>query len=213
MSQDFITVLAAPDQPVAILMASADNRLTELGFRRGSSIYREDLESDEKPEEAVRLRSSLSDAMAELMTWNAASMEFRKAGLTLELIGVRWSAGFSNCFVRTELKSFVRLYQGGAIREYYDAITALASAIGSPGGFGDVELDLAPAKPEQVAQRIRDNPGNKGQPCSIGLFSTAVMNDAQIDPFAGDAFVVLKIGNYWLLEERSYREVFPRLRT
>ena len=127
-------------------MASADSRLTGLGFRPGASLYREELESDQAPEQEVRLTSSVKEAMSNTMGWNAASMEFRKTGLALELIAVRWSAGFRNCYVRTELKSFVRLLQGGAIRDYYAAMAALGTAIGASGGFGDVELDLAPRK-------------------------------------------------------------------
>jgi hypothetical protein len=39
------------------------------------------------------------------------------------------------------------------------------------------------------------------------------MGQAQIGGFAGDAFLVGRIGEYWQLEGRSYLEVFPKLQT
>jgi hypothetical protein len=87
VAQDFTVALVGPQQRVAVLLASIDRRMSEAGLSRGSAVYEEDLDGDTNPEVEVPLSDGpVRDVIDKLIFWRAASMEFHRDELTIEIV-------------------------------------------------------------------------------------------------------------------------------
>jgi hypothetical protein len=212
LSQDFTMALVGPRQRVAVLLASIDRRLSEIGGVRGDAVYREDLDGETDPEQEIPLHGKpVLELLDNLISWDAASMEFRVASLTIEvLIGERRN-GFSNCFLRTDLRSFTRLFQQNQKSVYYAAVLSVAEAMAAAGGYGGVELGLDPLAPAQLVGSILGDPAKSVPAADLGLLSKTVEFSDRIEAKFAEAFQISELGLYRLLENREFLELYPRL--
>jgi hypothetical protein len=212
LSQDFTMALVGPWQRVAVLLASIDRQLSEVGALRGSAVSREDLDGETEPEQEIALHGRpVLEILDNLISWDAASMEFRVASLTIEvLVGERRNR-FSNCFLRTDLRSFTRLFQQNQKSAHYKAVLSVAEAMAAAGGYGGVELDLDPLAPAQLIGCILGDAAKSIPAGDLGLLSKKVEFSDRIEAKFAEAFQISDLGPYRLLENREFLELYPRL--
>jgi hypothetical protein len=202
MAQDFIAILAGPPQLAAVLLSSADSSLTEAGFTRASIVHREDLEGELSPAEAdvqIKLASSVREATAQLLRWNAASLEFRNDALSFQVIVARWRAGFSNTYVRVDLRNLGRLSRAGRLQVFYECLAAVAGATGATAGIGAVEPELGPLSPPDARSALALR--------LLSLVPASAFSMAEIAKLAEPEFQAYEIGAYWILADREYFEI------
>jgi hypothetical protein len=213
VAQDFTMALVGPQQRVAVLLASIDRRLSEAGLSRGSAVYQEDLDGDSHPDVEVPLSGRpVRDVIDKLIFWRAASMEFHRDALTVEIVIGQRAIGFTNCFLRTDLRSFIRLYQQKQQNAYFAAAVGVAESIAAMGGYGAVELPFDPLAPDQLISRINGGEEGSGGGADCALLLKEDTPRDRITELFGTMFEVRELGAYWLLESREFLALYPQLR-
>jgi hypothetical protein len=211
MSQEFAAIFAAPAQDAGSVLIAVDQSLADLGFRRGNTLSR--LELEKNIEEEISHFGTLSAAAPRIKDWSGASISFQSRDFGIAVAAYSWKQGFHNCYVSLPWKRFIELFQSGKRDLYYASLFAVAGASATVAGFADVGLDPDPFSPDDAVARIKDNPAKPGSPSSLGLISQKRMKPAEVRAFASQAFVLREVSGYWLLEEKDYLAVYGTLAT
>lgn len=206
MSMDFLVLLASPKREIADVLISAEEKLFELGFWRDRIVDCRKLGQEMDHEESFEIRSLVLERQ-KLTEWNTIYTEFRSSELSIGLQVLMWSAGFLNCFISIDKRSFNRLFIENTADVFYSAVAAIANACDAAGGFGEVGLSYDSISPKEILQDFLSDPQNPDKSHNFVIFPSQRMSHEEIKKIASEKFTVHECQQYIILVDKEYIEI------
>jgi hypothetical protein len=210
MPQEFMVLLAGPQQDISELLIAIERALADLGFRRDRLIlHNKEIERDDEyevQEEEWEIQS-LGMESQKLAGWKNAYVEFQGVDFNMGLQANVWNGEFLNCYVTMEWSTFCRLLIDGTEKVFYSALAAIAGACKAVGGFGGVGMPYDPVSPSEILQDFLRDPRNPDYSYDFVILPGQRFAQEEISAIASDEFMVHGQQGFWILVDKQYVDI------
>ena len=207
MSVDFTFAQSGPAQPLFELMVNIECQLEKIGFKKGGSVYKVELDERgvfEEIEEYVILGKKFSESKNDLQDWEGLSVEFSGIDYTVYLLICNQKNQYLNSFIEVSGKVIDKLISEDEISSFMQFVGVIAVNINSQGGFGTFELPFEPVSPEKIVSCIFNNP--EGVPSLLGIIPFSAIDKAEVRKKVSSEFKVhISASGFYFLEHKDFQ--------
>lgn len=207
MSIDFTFAQVGPYQPLYELMSNIEKQLDKIGFKKGGSVYKVDIDDrgvfDENTSYVISGKQ-FKDSKFELQNWQGLSVEYNCREFSIYLLIGNCKKQYLNAFIEVSDKIMNKLISDDKTGIFMRFVSIIAVNIKSQGGFGTYELPFLPIPPEKIVSYIFNNP--EGNPSLLGIIPFNIVTEFEVKKMALNEFNIFKsVAGFYVLEHKDFK--------